>query len=223
MSAGFEFRLAIEGNLRKYMEEEYARGQQAVTRAMKDVGERAKQRLRDQVTGAGMGQRLANSWRLQLYPRGRASINAAAWIYSNAEHIILAFNEGMDIRAKRRKWLAIPTDKVGGKGQNRAAKFWGLRRNSGKFRARNIDLVKNSLGISLRFVPLKNGNAMLVAPEPRRGKKKGPAKEVVYFWLVKQVRMPKRLSVQRVARQADAELVPAVLREWKSGETNGQP
>jgi hypothetical protein len=50
--------------------------------------------LRGQVTGAGLGERLAKSWRGDLYPKGGMSINAAGFVYTKAPEIIGAFAYG---------------------------------------------------------------------------------------------------------------------------------
>ena len=198
---------------------------------MNILGDRAKMRLRDQITGAQMGQRLANSWRANFYPKGRDSMEASAFIYSRAGKIIRAFEDGEVIRVKRRKWLTVPTDEISGKGWTAG---WGLRgRKSGKFRARNVDYVTRVLGIPLRFVPLPNGNGMLVGPKARKrsaaasakvfqrgmaGKKQKSEKEAIYFWMIKQAAMPKRVWMDRVANQAEAEIVPEILRQWQKEE-----
>jgi hypothetical protein len=71
-----------------------------------------KNELRGQVTGAGLGERLAKSWRGDLYPKGGMSINTAGFIYTKAPQIIGAFAYGVTIRSKQGRFLAIPTQYV---------------------------------------------------------------------------------------------------------------
>ena len=68
---------AITGDLRKIMAEEVKAAEDAVTAAMRQAADGLKADLRRQVTEAGMGHRLANTWRAELYPKGRKSIKAA--------------------------------------------------------------------------------------------------------------------------------------------------
>lgn len=193
----------------------------ATTAAMKEAGEGLKLELRGQVTGAGMGQRLANTWRHEVYPKGgRVSANAAASVYSKAPHIIAAFDQGTVIRARGGTWLAIPTDNVpkGSRGRRLSPANWPDR-----------------LG-KLSFVRLRNGNAMLVAEGLRasydkfgfvRGYRraaestvrKGYSKKrgfglvtVPMFFLVRQAAAKKRLDVAAAAKKWGASLPGAIER-----------
>ena len=71
-----------------------------------------KRDWRGQITGAGLGSRLAYTIRARCYPEGVASINAAALIWSNAPAIVGAHDEGALIRSKDGFWLAIPVDRI---------------------------------------------------------------------------------------------------------------
>ena len=99
----------------------------AATGAMRESTPDAKQRLREQVTAAGLGNRLANTWRGESYPKGRASVNPAGFIWSNAPDIIDSFNRGAQIVPHAgRKFLAIPTRNVPrsrGRGTRKAMSF----------------------------------------------------------------------------------------------------
>ncbi len=68
---------AITGNLHKFMEQQKAAAEAAVTAGVAEVTERIKNDLRGQVTGAGLGNKLAKSWQAKLYPKGQKSISAA--------------------------------------------------------------------------------------------------------------------------------------------------
>ena len=69
--------------------------------------------LASQVTGAGLGQRLANTIRANRYPRSGESINAASLVFSRAPKIVDAFDRGALIRSKHGFYLAIPTAEAG--------------------------------------------------------------------------------------------------------------
>ena len=50
--------------------------------------------MRRQVLSAGLGQRLANTWRDAVYPKGTISTRAAAVVYTRASKIMEGFDQG---------------------------------------------------------------------------------------------------------------------------------
>jgi hypothetical protein len=71
-----------------------------VATGTRDAGRGVKTDLRRrQVASAGLGQRLANSWRDKHYPHQK--LDAASLVYTKAPQIIRAFGEGVVIRSKR--------------------------------------------------------------------------------------------------------------------------
>jgi Family of unknown function (DUF6441) len=86
----------------------------AVAAGTREAGRGLKTELRRQVTSAGLGQRLANSWRDRHYPNRK--LDAAALVYTKAPQIIRAFDEGAVIRSRRGRFLAIPTENAPRKG-----------------------------------------------------------------------------------------------------------
>ena len=83
---------AIAGSLQADMKAELRAIERAVASGTKDAGRSLKTGLRRQVTGAGLGQRLAKSWRDKHYPNEK--LDAASLVYSKAPQIIRAFDEG---------------------------------------------------------------------------------------------------------------------------------
>jgi Family of unknown function (DUF6441) len=71
----------------------------AVTSGTRDAGRGLRTELRRQVGSAGLGQRLANSWRDRHYPNQK--LDAASLVYTKAPQIIRAFDEGTAIRSRR--------------------------------------------------------------------------------------------------------------------------
>jgi hypothetical protein len=82
--------------------------ERAVANGTRDAGRGLKTELRRQVSSAGLGQRLANSWRDQHYPNQK--LDAASLVYTKAPQIIRAFDEGAVIRSRRGRFLAIRTE-----------------------------------------------------------------------------------------------------------------
>jgi hypothetical protein len=172
--------------------------------------------LRRQVTSAGLGQRLARTWRDRHYDN--RGIDAASLVYTKAPQIIRAFDEGAVIRSKSGLWLAIPTPNAPRRGVG------GKRINPGNFPEHRFG--------PLRFVYRSSGPSLLVAEglrasvsrktgelrgfrrasERARGSGQGVA-TVVMFLLVPQVKIPKRLDVARAAERWLARLPALVDRQ----------
>ena len=107
-----DVKLALVGNLQKTLEAERAAVARGIRGGMEALTDLGKTRLRQQVTRAGLGDRLAKTWRNRVYPPGRGvTLEPAGVIWSNAPHIVRAFSEGSPIRSRELGgWLAIPTD-----------------------------------------------------------------------------------------------------------------
>ena len=144
--------LDIRPDLAALMAAEIAAGERAVTAAVREAGTGLKLGWRGQITGAGLGPRLANSIRSEVFPKAGASLNAAAVVWSKAPVIIGAHDAGPLIRAKNGLWLAIPTPAAG--------KALGGRRITPAAWERKT-------GLRLRFVYRRTGPSLLVAPTGR--------------------------------------------------------
>ena len=206
---------AISGDLRKIMAEEIKDAEDAVTAGMRQAADGLKADLRRQVTEAGMGQRLANTWRAELYPKGRKSIKAAGFVFTRAPTIIRAFDQGAVIKSRHGFWLAIPTPAAGtgARGKRMTPGLW-----------------EQMHGSRLRFIYRRGAPSLLVAENmrARTGKRGGFAKgsasalrsgrgmtSVVMFILVPQVSLKKRLDVNGVAEQWAAALPELIVRNWR--------
>ena len=207
---------AISGDLRKIMAEEVKAAEDAVTAAMRQAADGLKADLRRQVTEAGMGQRLANTWRAELYPKGRKSIKAAGFVFTRAPTIIRAFDQGAVIKSKHGFWLAIPTPAAGtgARGKRMTPGLW-----------------EQMHGSRLRFIYRRGAPSLLVAENMRvrTGKRGGFAKgsasalrsgrglaTVVMFILVPQVSLKKRLDVDGVAERWASALPELIVRNWRN-------
>jgi transposase len=103
-----KFTASIARSLQTDMQAELRDIERAVAAGTRDAGRGLKTELRRQVASAGLGQRLANSWRDKHYPN--QELDAASLVYTKAPQIIRAFDEGAVIRSKRGRFLAIPTE-----------------------------------------------------------------------------------------------------------------
>ena len=191
------------------MRAEVAAGQKAVSVTMVQAGASLKSAWRTQITGAGLGQRLANTIRSQTYPKGRNSFDAAALVWSNAPVIIGAHDTGPLIRSSNGFWLAIPLAAAG-------KALGGKRITPGMW--------EQKTGLRLRFVYRSRGPSLLVADAVRlntRGqaavsKSKTGRGQVTapIFLLVRQVKLPKRLNLARDAERALADIPGSIVRNW---------
>ena len=215
-----KFAAILTRSLQAEMQAELRDLEQAVAAGTKSAGQSLKTELRRQVASAGLGQRLANSWRDRHYPNQR--LDAASLVYTKAPQIIRAFDEGAVIRSTRGRFLAIPTENAPKKGTD------GRRISPSTF-------PKHRFG-PLRFVPRQTGPSLLVvdglrasysrqagelrgfrrATEGARRSGQGLT-TVVMFLLVPQVKLSKRLDVTRAAERWSAQL-PALIEQLLRSE-----
>lgn len=202
----------IVGDLVRIMVAETRAGEKAVTTAMREAGTGLKSAWRAQITGAGLGARLARTIRSEQFPEGRPSLNAAALVWLKAPVIVGAHDTGPLIRSKNGFWLAIPTPAAG-------KSLRGGRITPGEWERRT--------GLRLRFVYRRTGPSLLVA-EGRLNKKgravasrsktgRGLA-TVPIFLLVPQVRLPKRLDLARDAERVRDAVPRLIVANWVEKE-----
>jgi hypothetical protein len=193
--------------------------ERAAATGTRDAGRGLKAELRRQVGSAGLGQRLANSWRDKHYPNRK--LDAASLVYTKAPQIIRAFDEGAVIRNRRRRWLAIPTENA-------------PRRGSDGKRIRPSTFPEHRFG-PLRFVPRQSGPSLLVVDGLRasfsrqtgqlRGFRRATDRvrrsgqgltTVVMFVLVPQVKLRKRLDVARAAERWSGQLPTLIEQQLRT-------
>jgi len=206
-------------SLQAKMQAELRHIESAVAAGTHDAGRGLRTELRRQVTSAGLGQRLANSWRDKHYPN--QNLDAASLVYTKAPQIIRAFDEGAVIRSRRARYLAIPTENAPRKGTD------GRRISPRTF-------PENRFG-PLRFVPRSSGPSLLVVDGLRasfsrqtgqlrgfrratdRARRSGQGlTTVVMFLLVPQVKLRKRLDVAQAAERWSGQLPALIERQLRS-------
>ena len=206
-----KLKLDIDPDIVAMMAAEVAAGERAVTAAMREAGTGLKTAWRLQITGAGLGARLANSIRNQNFPRSGESLDAAALVWSKAPVIVGAHDTGPLIRSKNGFWLAIPLPAAG-------KSLRGGRITPGEWERRR--------GLRLRFVYRRTGPSLLVAEgrlntkgqavvsrsKTGRGKVTAPI-----FLLVPQVKLPKRLDLARDAARALDSVPGLIVANWVEG------
>ena len=204
-------RMEILGDIGAMMAAEIKAGERAVSTATREAGDTLKTAWRAQITGAGLGQRLARTIRAEQFPKGKPSLNAAALVWSKAPEIVGAHDTGPLIRSRNGFWLTIPTPAAGKSTR-------GGRITPGEWERRS--------GLRLRFVYRRTGVSLLVA-EGRlntrgravasRSKTGRGVTTVPIFLLVPQVRLPKRLDLAREAERAGNAVPGLIVANWVEG------
>ena len=212
-----KLKLAIDPDIVALMAAEVAAGERAVTAAMREAGTGLKSAWRGQITGAGLGTRLANSIRSASFPKSGESLNAVALVWSNAPVIIGAHDSGPLIRSRNGFWLAIPMPAV--------CKFpRGDRRGSasttpGEWEGRS--------GLRLRFIYRRRGPSLLVAEGRLNTKGRAVASRSKTGWgvvtapiflLVPQVKPQKRLDLARDSERAVDGVQELIVAKWPVGK-----
>jgi hypothetical protein len=206
-----QIKLDITPDLVAMMAAEIKAGERAVSKSVTEAGNSVKTAWRAQITGAGLGQKLANTIRSEQFPKGKPSLNAAAVVWSKAPVIIGAHDTGPLIRSKNGFWLAIPTAAAG-----KSAR--GGRITPGEWERRT--------GLRLRFVYRRTGPSLLVAEGRLNARGRAVASRsktgrgvasVPIFLLVPQVQLRKRLDLMRDATAAQDALPGAIVAHWVDG------
>jgi Family of unknown function (DUF6441) len=185
---------AITGNLHKWIVDQRAAAEKAVTEGIREITTQIKNDLRAQVVSAGLGNRLAKTWQAKVYPRVQKSISAAGVVKSKASSIIRAFNDGALIKSSKGLFLAIPTDSA-------------PKRGTGNKRI-SPSTFPESRG-KLRFIYVNSRMSVLVADSKTKHK---PA--TVMFILVPQVQLKKRLDYISVVDKLVPQLPQTILANW---------
>jgi hypothetical protein len=137
--------------------------ERAVTSGMRDATDGLKQDLREDIVGAGLGERLSRTWRGKTFPEVGESAEAAAYVWSRAPKIVDAFDRGVVIRrdSSKNNWrglfLAIPTAAAGKSGRSAVGSREKI--TPGGWQRRT--------GLKLRFVYRRGRPSLLVADDAR--------------------------------------------------------
>jgi hypothetical protein len=203
-----KLKLDITPDLVAMMAAEIKTGERAVSAATREAGNSLKSAWRAQITGAGLGQRLSRTIRSEQFPKGKPSLSAAALVWSKAPGIINAHDTGPLIRSRNGFWLAIPTEAAGKSTR-------GGRISPGEWERRSglrLRLIYRRAGPSLLVAEGRlntRGRAVVSRSKTGRGKVTAPI-----FLLVPQVKLPKRLDLDRDAARALDAVPGLIVANW---------
>lgn len=199
------------------------------TAAIAEAAQLLKRDLQDDVMSAGLGNRLAKTWRSRVYPGSGVSLDPAGLVWTKAPVLIDAFERGVTIRASRGPWLAIPTKEAGKRAPIGGAPAFGSR--GGKTARMTPAGFERRTGMKLRFVYQHNKPSLLVVDAAKRdalgraapyrskgrgSKLYGPkGQTIVVFILVRQVRLRKRLNVDAATERGAARIPGLLVKNWR--------
>ena len=234
--------IRVQGDPMRIMLDEILAAEKAVSKGTAAAGRGLLRDWRSEVRGA-LSYRLAGALRQRNYPEAQNSINAASLVYApsargryykgdrgaSAAEVIDAHAKGVTIRSDRGLWLAIPVGKAAGMrgtDPNLTGNRINMRITPGGW--------ERKTGRRLKFIYRKGKPSLLVddgsvAPgnvmlwrSGKRGGYKSPrpikkrrAEPVVVFILVPQVRLRRRMDLERGANQWGAALPGLILKHWK--------
>jgi hypothetical protein len=229
--AGLEVRLALTGNLHTLEQRVHLAIARGARTAAERMLARGKTRLLGDVRQAGLGDRLANVWRADIYPKSaNARTHAPAVVFrvsdrakttredslgntskiASAAEIIKAHTEGPTITSRSGLYMAIPTENTPRKGRRFATpteveqmfdQDLTVLRGRGQQMLAFVDAVRG-----------KSGRGYRAPTKTRRGQGRR-SEMVLMFVLVRQVRLRQRLQWPRIFKELEAEWQPLFAGE----------
>lgn len=187
--------------------------QEAAQKAIAAAGEIVKQEGRAEIAAAGLGAGFVKAFRVDIYPKGRNSLNATAHIYHKIPYAGV-FEEGATIRGNPRLWLALPS----------TPQRYGRKPMTPELFAKSIgplSFVKRPGKRPLLVAKAKKGKNMTKISLARfraGGKGEGPFMSVPVFVGLDTVSIRKRLNITRIVRNA-RERLPELYASFIAGRS----
>lgn len=211
-----DFKLALGGNLSKWREGVALAVLRANRGALEATEAFGKKTLRADLRRAGLNA-LEKTWQGDLYPRKGLAFEPALRIYSKAEVIVSAFDEGPTIKPTGDGLLAIPIP--GGFAED----FPNPKGPDDK-----VDYARRKFGDRLFVIPANGNRPAILAAEMvgvSKGGRLGPRKKTktgkftkgtqtaMLFYLVPQATLPKLLDIRRDFRRIEKFLIEEYPRQ----------
>lgn len=207
-------KVEYRGDLKTFARDQHLRIASGARNAAERLAARAKLAYRGMVRSAGLGDRLANAIRVNIYPASASKRTHAPAVYvsTKAEQVIAAFSEDTTIVPRQGLWLAIPTQNVPRTAKNGRDLAVGKRGTRFQRRASPKD-VEDMFGQKLIWIG--GGASVKYAVMPLRKLKSGKLKSgmnksgrlartagnVLMFVMVRQVHLSKRLNWDGASRE----------------------
>lgn len=219
---------AITGDLRKVVANQWRRGGAAIRAGLREAGKGLQADLRADASSAGLG-RLSKVWRMRTYRGRQGPWESSVLVYpkggERTRGALAALEHGATIRAKQKRFLAIPTN-FNRRGGRRGGKvLFQPGELQGAFTK------KSSNGNLLLFAPVRQAGKRLASGNVRklafvetqllgsgrvkRTEKILQARAVPMFVLVPQVRIRKRLNIRGTAEKWRGQVGLLIVKHWR--------
>lgn len=212
------FSVKVDGDLDKMMRAEVNAMARAVQTGIRGATNALKEDWRGQVRGAGLGNRLANAVRAEVYPKDHVSPRAAGLVWTKAPVISDAFERGVTIRSQDGFWLAIPRPAAGAKGvggRKITPAEWerrtGRRLRMVYRRGRSALLVDDGTVITKGLMTRMSRKGFHQAFTPRGFKNR----TIPIFALVPQVTLKKRLDLMGAGERVASTVPGRIVSAWR--------
>lgn len=195
--SSLQVQLAWSGDLATFARQTHLKFARGARIAAETQAARAKLAYRGAVRQGGLGNRVANAVRVDIFPKS-ASVHThapAVFVWTKAPKIIYAFSTGVVIKGKEGMWLAIPTENTPHKGRKIATP-----QETESIFDQDLIFIKGRGGQMLAFID------KTLKGKLKRARAKGKSvdiaarfdKLVLMFVMVRQVTLRKRIDWQRV-------------------------
>lgn len=219
-----QLEFAIKGDLEAWR----ARTVEAYLKALKESvveeGQAFQGVLRGEVLSAGLGQGIANAWRLDINPRGsRLAYEPSVYLHSNAAHIIDNFTKGEPYGPRHAQALAIPIP--GSPADELRVRRGGKRTDAAEAKFGPLKVIRAKSGVLMLVGFGKdNGKGGFRGLTRRRHKASGglftPVGQALVmiplFWLVYSARLAKRLDWPQLAEAEQPKFAGRVAGRLRS-------
>ena len=196
MTARFRYRYE-PGTFEAAFRAPYAGMAAAAQGAIAAAGNIVKAEARADIAAAGLGAGFVKALRVDIYPKGRNSLNATAHVYHKIPYAGV-FEEGATIRGRPRLWIALPS----------TPQRHGRKPMTPELFAKSIgplSFVKRPGKRPLLVAKAKKGKNMTKVSLARfrsGGRGEGPFVSVPVFVGVDSVAIRKRLNITGIVRAA---------------------
>ncbi|PZV33375.1 DUF6441 family protein [Mesorhizobium kowhaii] len=208
MANPFRFRItAPEGEIERAMRKNYHVMAKAAQGAMNQAATNIKKEGRADIMGAGFSKRFANSFRVNVYPKRKESVGAAALVFDAIKYADI-FETGGTIHGKPMLWLPLPTapKKIG---RQRMTPELYVRQIGPLFpinRAGKRPLLAANIGVSARQRASGKVGKITNAKLRKGASGSGPRQAVPLFVGVDDVTLKKRFNLRRITAANAAKL-----------------
>lgn len=198
-------RISFESNLEQEARAVHLRIAAGARNAAEHQAARAKVLLRQDALTGGLGDKIANAWRADIFPASSSAHThaPAVEVYSKAPNIVTAFGRDTLIQHHDGLYLALPTINT-----PRVGKHFATPVEVEAIFNQDLIFLPGRGQQKLAFVDAvksKSGKKYRRATSIRTGRQNRKAEMVLMFVMVRQVHLRKRLSWQEIFDQLSQE------------------